>query len=132
MPRAAPDSVLTHRIELGTWERDALAAQMKSDDTDDAIRLGLEIVQAVAMPAALVLTGYAVYQGMTAFSSLTDPLKDKAEELASSRAGQAAANAAAAAGGDPMAAFFSGPGSGVGGPARAAYGAGMLWRWLFA
>jgi len=63
---------------------------------------------------------------------LTDPLKDKAEELASSRAGQAAANAAAAAGGDPMAAFFSGPGSGVGGPARAAYGAGMLWRWLFA
>jgi hypothetical protein len=123
---------MTHRIELGTWERDALASQIKTDDTEDAIRLGLEIVQAVAMPAALVLTGYAVYQGMTAFSSLTDPLKDKAEELASSRAGQAAANAAAAAGGDASAAFFGGPGSGVGGPARAAYGAGMLWRWLFA
>jgi hypothetical protein len=123
---------MTHRIELGTWERDALASQIKTDDTEDAIRLGLEIVQAVAMPAALVLTGYAVYQGMTAFSSLTDPLKDKAEELASSRAGQAAANAAAAAGGDAGAAFFGGPGSGVGGPARAAYGAGMLWRWLFA
>ena len=123
---------MTHRIELGTWERDALAAHVKADDTEDAIRLGLEIVQAVAMPAALVLTGYAVYQGMTAFSSLTDPLKDKAEELASSRAGQAAANAAAAAGGDPMAAFFGGTGSGVGGPARAACGAGMLWRWLFA
>ena len=47
MPRAAPDSVMTHRIELGTWERDALAAQIKTDDTEDAIRLGLEIVQAV-------------------------------------------------------------------------------------
>jgi len=76
MPRAAPDQVHVHRIELGTWERTHLEEMQRTDDTEDAIRLALEAAQALAMPVALAATGYLAYLGLVEFQTGRDRLRE--------------------------------------------------------
>lgn len=91
--------MVVHRVELGTWEREHLADAMKGDDLDDAVRLVLDVVNSLAMPAALAAVGYGVYLGMTHWGSLLDPLKERAEAIkAAAEAFSAEQEAARAAG----------------------------------
>lgn len=76
MPRAAPDRVHVHRIELGTWERTHLEEMQRTDDTEDAIRLALEAAQALALPVALAGTGYLAYLGLVQFQTGRDRLSE--------------------------------------------------------
>ena len=76
MPRAAPDQVHVHRIELGTWERTHLEEMQRTDDTEDAIKLALEATQALAFPLALAATGWLTYQGLVEFSTGRDRLRE--------------------------------------------------------
>jgi len=76
LPRAAPDQVHVHRIELGTWERTHLEEMQRTDDTEDAIRLGLEAAQALALPVALAGTGYLAYLGLVEFQTGRDRLSE--------------------------------------------------------
>jgi len=102
MPRAAPSDVVVHRLELGTWERDHLAKATATDDVNDALKLGLDVLNAVALPVSLVAVGYSVYLGMTHFQSLLNPLKDRAEELKAKAEAAAAQVEADVAAGKPV------------------------------
>ena len=76
MPRAAPDQVHVHRIELGTWERTHLEEMQRTDDTEDAIKLTIEAAQVLALPVAIAAGGYLAYLGLVEMSTGRDRLSE--------------------------------------------------------
>lgn len=110
MPRAAPDRVHVHRIELGTWERTHLEEMQRTDDTEDAIRLGLEAAQVLALPVALAATGYLGYLGFVEFQTGRDRVGEWWKGLADKATGPDAATTGDVVGGlDRIAVWLFGP-----------------------
>ena len=56
MPKAKPDQVITHRIELGTWERNNLQGQLEAKTINEAAgavqKIGLTVVAGGALYVA--------------------------------------------------------------------------------
>jgi len=110
MPRAAPDQVHVHRIELGTWERTHLEEMQRTDDTEDAIKIALEAAQVLALPAALAATGYLTYLGFVEFQTGRDRLAEWWKGLADKATGpDAATTGDVVTAFDRLAVFLFGP-----------------------
>jgi len=66
VPRAKPDQVITHRIELGTWERDELASlggMLVASESFENVAMPIVKVLTDTSTMAILLTALAAYAG---------------------------------------------------------------------
>jgi len=76
MPRAKPDQVITHRIELGTWERDELASlggMLVASESFENVAGPIVKVLTDTSTMAILLTALAAYAG---FNWVQDQLEN--------------------------------------------------------
>ena len=73
MPKRKPDQVITHRIELGTWERDNIAAPVAA--TKQVSNLAGS-VSGIAVGGALALAAYGLYWFFDSAFDIRSKIKD--------------------------------------------------------
>ena len=69
--------VTEHRITLGTFERQALAEEIKKRDEAADVKLAIDIGKAIALPVAIGAGAYLTYLGLINMSTGIDELKDR-------------------------------------------------------
>ena len=73
MPKRAPDQVITHRIELGSWEREHIATPVTTSKTVSNLA---NSVSGVVAAGAIGLAAYGLYWFFDAGWEIRGKIKD--------------------------------------------------------